>query len=68
MDFKEATDLLAVPLEKVAEVVGKSYQTVAAYRIGRREVPPEVWAKLAAFMREHGGKLAEAANELESKG
>ena len=54
-------------LEEVADIVGRSYQTVAAYRIGRREPPSEVLQTLAAFMREHSGRLAEAANELEGE-
>ena len=50
MTFREATDLLAVPLEEVAKVTGRSYNTVLAYRNGVRKAPPEVLEKLAAFM------------------
>ncbi len=65
MNFKEATDLLAVPLERVAREVGKTYGTVLAYRTGDRVPPLEVRVKLAAFMREHSASLLQAANELD---
>lgn len=65
MTFKQATDLLSVSLEDVARAVDRKYRTVVAYRQGEREVPPEVWRKLAAFMREQSSELAEAAKELE---
>ena len=68
MDFKTATDLLALPLEEVAEKLGKKYSTIMAYRNGTRRVPPEVWEELAAHMREHGGRLADAADELTREG
>ena len=64
MDFKEATDLLSVPLERIAEVLGKSYATVLAYRTGGRVPPPEVRQRLAAFMREHAEKVRTVADEL----
>lgn len=67
MNFKEATNLLAVSLERVAEVTGKSYPTVLAYRTGDRMPPPEVREKLAAFMREHAASLLDAAGELERR-
>ena len=66
MTFRDATDLLAVPLEEVAKVTGRSYNTVLAYRNGMRKPPPEVLEKLAAFMREHSAELAAAAEELKS--
>jgi hypothetical protein len=65
MDFKEATDLLAVPLEKIVGVLGKSYGTVLAYRTGDRVPPAEVRQRLVAFMREHAAALTEAATFLE---
>lgn len=64
MDFKEATDLLSVPLERIAEVLGKSYATVLAYRTGGRVPPAEVRQRLAAFMREHAEELRKAAEDL----
>ncbi len=67
MNFKEATDLLAVPLERVAAELGKSYGTVLAYRTGDRVPPAEVRQRLAAFMREHSAVLLNAANELNSQ-
>ena len=65
MDFKEATDLLSVPLERIAAELGKSYGTVLAYRTGDRVPPAEVWERLAAFMREHSADLAKAASDLD---
>lgn len=65
MDFKEATDLLALRLERVADGLGRTYGTVMAYRTGARIPPPEVRRKLAAFMREHSAALAAAADEVD---
>jgi hypothetical protein len=65
MDFKQATDLLAVSLEKVAAVVGKSYATVLAYRTGDRVPPDDVRKALATFMREQADSLIEAAGKLD---
>lgn len=56
-EFKRVTDALAVPLEEIATAVGKTYGTVAAYRIGKREPPPEVWERLADFIDQHRGRL-----------
>ena len=67
MNFKEATDLLSVPLERIAEVLGKSYATVLAYRTGGRVPPAEVRQRLAAFMREHSAELQRTADELDRK-
>lgn len=65
MNFKEATDLLSVPLERIAEVLGKSYATVLAYRTGGRVPPAEVRQRLAAFMREQAALLEEVADRLD---
>lgn len=67
MDFKETTDLLSVPLERIAEVLGKSYATVLAYRTGGRVPPAEVRQRLVAFMREHSAALLGAADEMDSE-
>jgi transcriptional regulator with XRE-family HTH domain len=67
MDFKEATDLLSVPLERIAEALGKSYGTVLAYRTGDRQPPIEVRQRLAAFMRDHATNLLAAADEFNDK-
>lgn len=66
MEFKEATDLLSVPLERIATELGKSYATVLAYRTGDRVPPAEVRHRLAAFMREHAATLLVAADETDS--
>jgi hypothetical protein len=65
MTFREITDALAVPLETVAEVIGRSYATVLSYRTGDREPPPEVFAALATFIRSHAKHLGKLADELE---
>ncbi|MBW3630090.1 MAG: hypothetical protein KY464_12425 [Gemmatimonadetes bacterium] len=65
MEFKEATDLLSVPLDRIAAAVGKTYGTVLAYRTGDRVPPAEVRIRLAAFMREHSAALLEAADSLD---
>jgi hypothetical protein len=65
MTFKEASDLLAVPLERIARAVGKTYGTVLAYRTGDRVPPADVRVRLAAFMREHSVSLLRAADELD---
>jgi hypothetical protein len=67
MDFKKATDLLSVSLNQVASAVGKTYATVLAYRTGDRTPPPEVYAQLAAFMREHAAAVSRAADELDPR-
>jgi hypothetical protein len=65
MDFKEATDLISVPLPRVAEALGKSYGTILAYRTGDRVAPTEVRQRLAGFMREHAAELIKAAEQLD---
>jgi hypothetical protein len=64
MTFKDATDMLAVPLEEVAKAIGRSYGTTLAYRNGARVPPPQIMDKVAAFMRNHSRRLAQAADEL----
>ena len=66
MDFKEATDLLSVPLERIAAALGKSYGTVLAYRTGDRVPPAEVRQQLARYMREQAAALSQGADEVES--
>lgn len=65
MNFREATDLLSMPLEEVASAVGKTYATVLAYRTGGRVPPPEVRVKLAHLMRERANVLLERADDLD---
>jgi hypothetical protein len=67
MDFKEATDLISVPLPRVAEALGKSYGTILAYRTGDRVAPPEVRQRLGDFMRQHAAELLKAAQELDER-
>jgi hypothetical protein len=61
MTFKEATDLLCIPLERVAEITGRSYQTVLSYRNGVRQAPPDVMEKLSDLMADHGQTLLDRA-------
>ena len=68
MTFREATDLLSIPLERVAEVTGRSYDTILAYRNGRREVPPGVLAAIAKLARDRAAELVRLAEELEGAG
>lgn len=65
MTFKEATDLLSMPLEEIASAIGKTYATVLAYRTGGRVPPREVTIKLAQLMRERAKDLQERADELD---
>lgn len=65
MTFKEATDLLSMPLEEIANAIGKTYATVLAYRTGGRVPPPEVRVKLALVMRERASALLEHADRLD---
>jgi hypothetical protein len=65
MRFKDATDLLSVPLDHIATALGKSYATVLAYRTGDRSPPPEVLSQLAVLMRHQARALAAAADELD---
>lgn len=65
MTFKEATDLLSMPLEEIADAIGKTYATVLAYRTGGRVPPPEVRVKLASLMRERAAVLLEYADQLD---
>jgi hypothetical protein len=67
MDFKQATDLLAVSLERIAAAVGKSYATVLAYRTGDRVPPDDVKERLASLMRAQAESLVKAAEELERR-
>jgi hypothetical protein len=66
MTFKEATDLLSMPLQEIASAIGKTYATVLAYRTGGRVPPKEVTTKLAQLMRERATLLLMLADELES--
>ena len=63
--FRDITDRLSVPLERVAEVTGRFYATILAYRHGSRDAPPEVYVHLAKLAREQGGELVKLAEELQ---
>jgi transcriptional regulator with XRE-family HTH domain len=67
MTFKEATDLLSMPLEEIADAVGKTYATVLAYRTGGRVPPLEVQAKLATLMRDRAQLLLKRADEIDRR-
>lgn len=59
--FRELTDQIAVPLQTVADAVGKSYKTIQAYRAGAREPTAEVWERLAEFIELHKDRLPAVA-------
>jgi hypothetical protein len=65
MNFKEATDLLSMPMDEIAKAIGKTYATVLAYRTGGRVPPREVTTKLAQLMRDRAKNLQERADELD---
>jgi hypothetical protein len=59
--FRDLTDQIAVPLEQIAAAVGRTNQTVRAYRAGVRTPPPEVYARLADFIDQHQTRLPAVA-------
>lgn len=64
MTFREATDILGLPLERIAEATGRTYGTILAYRRGDRQPPPAVLDVVVKLMREHSKDLSAAAEEL----
>lgn len=64
MTFKDATDRLGVPLERIAEATGRSYMTIVGYRAGQREAPADVWRALADFAREHAADVRALVKEF----
>lgn len=64
MTFREATDVIGLPLEVIATEIGRSYPTTLAYRQEQRRVPSEVWAVLARLARERASELRSAAREI----
>lgn len=64
MDFKDATDRLALPLEVIAEITGRSYATILAYRQGTRQPPADVWRALAEHAKRHTADLKGLTKEL----
>ncbi|HEY7769332.1 hypothetical protein, partial [Longimicrobium sp.] len=74
MIIKEATDLLSLDLKAIAQAIGRSYPTVAAYRAGDREATPDVLRTLAGFMEDHAKairqmsvRVAAEADRLDDK-
>ena len=67
MTFRRATDLLSVSLDEMAQVLGRSYRSVVAYRLQKRRVPDDIRMKLASFLGERSRELEEAARELEGE-
>jgi hypothetical protein len=66
LNFRDATELLSLPLERVAEATGRSYATVLAYRTGGRDAPPEVLKAVGILMRRHATVLLDASRELDA--
>ncbi len=56
---------MATPSE-VANVVGKAYRTLHAYREGTRKVPLEVAKKLSRYLRRRASAMLKAADRLDS--
>lgn len=65
MDFREATDLLGMPLDQIAEATGRTYGTILAYRRGDRQAPPDVMATIARLMKVRASDLALAASRVD---
>lgn len=60
----QALDRAAASLEDVARDVGVSYETLYAWKNGRRNPSPENLARLADALEKRGGELTELAREL----
>jgi len=70
MDFKTATDVLALPASRLAEEFGLQPQTIRQMRLAPEAAsyrsPPEGWRKvLARLARERIRELGELARKLE---
>lgn len=59
-----ALDRAAASLEDLANDVGVSYNTLHAWRTGRRNPSPENLARLADALEKRGGELTDLAREL----
>lgn len=60
--------LLHLSMAETAESVGVSYDTVKGWSYGRSDPTPENRRALAGFLRSHGIRLLEAADEVEAAG
>lgn len=59
---------ICLPLKELAEELGVPYATARNWSAGRTEIPPEYRKELAAFAREHAGRLRQIAEDLEREG
>ena len=62
--LSEALDVAAGSLHEIAEDAGISYDTLWAWKIGRRNPSPKNLAKLADALERRGGELTELAVKL----
>lgn len=61
---RRALDLARVKLDDIAEAVGASRGTLAAYRTGHRPLPAPVAWKMAEWLRAHAAEAQNVADEL----
>ena len=59
--------LICFSQKELADTIGATYSTLRNWSSGKDEIPAEYHAALAAFMREHGKRLVDAAEELDRK-
>ena len=59
-----ALDGATASLEEIAEAAGVTYNTLYAWKTGRRNPTPENIARLAAALERRGGDLQTLAEEL----
>ena len=68
MILSDALDAATGNLEAIAEDAGISYDTLWAWKNGRRNPSPENLAKLADALERRGGELTELAKKLRDAG
>ena len=64
----ELLNLLAPSLREVAERLGVSYDTVRAWKLGRRTPSRENLIKLAAIAKQHSAALSDLAQQIQDLG
>lgn len=67
-EIQELLKLVSISQKQLAAELGVPYDTVRGWSSGRADPTPENREKLVAFVREHAGRLKEAAEELEGEG
>ncbi len=64
-EIQELLKLVSISQKQLASELGVPYDTVRGWSSGRADPTPENREKLVAFVREHAGRLKEAAEGLE---